>query len=412
MAAPKKLRTTPLYPRHTDAGANMAPFGEYEMPLWYTAGAKQEHLAVLTAAGLFDTSHMATLHVTGKDALALLSRCFTRDPGTLAAGRCIYGAFLNEKGYAIDDAIIGRLGDEEFMVVVNSGMGGRLVSHLQNNSVGLDVSIRELSPGLGKIDIQGPQAARILAEVLEDPESVFSGMVYFSFRGRPDSDSSVRLKNGTPVLVSRTGYTGEFGFELFLNAGSLTGLWDDLLNAGEPYGILPCGLASRDSLRAGAGLPLSHQDIGNWPFVNHPWEFALPWNEEATGFTKDFIGAEALLEGSGLYTCLFAGKDPRKVGAENAEVLDSGGKRIGRVLTCTTDMGITEYEGRIVSVATPDLPDSLRFRGISCGFVQVDRPLVPGTELVLREGKRTIAVSVTDRVRPDRTARKAMSNFL
>ena len=147
------------------------------------------------------------------------------------------------------------------------------------------------------MDIQGPLAAKILGRVLADAQAVFAGMPYFSFKGHFDDASpmadAVRLDDGTPILLSRTGYTGEFGFEIFLEPDKIRHLWQRLLVAGESYGIRPCGLAARDSLRAGAVLPLSHQDIGHWPFINHPWPFALPFTADQTGFTKDFIGRTA-----------------------------------------------------------------------------------------------------------------------
>lgn len=407
----KELRTTPLHAWHKAAGANMADFGGYEMPLWYPAGTRQEHLAVLTAAGLFDTCHMASLKVEGRDALALLQHCFTRDIAGLQDGRCVYGAFLNEEGHCLDDALVYRYGAGDFGVVVNAGMGPVIAAWLGRHAVGREVELRDLSGALGKIDIQGPAAARILAPLLEDA-AVLSAMVYFSFQGRPDDDSAVRLKTGEPLLLSRSGYTGEFGFEIFLAPEATPGLWQALLETGRELGLLPCGLAARDSLRAGAVLPLSHQDIGGWKFLGHPWPFALPWNTDQTAFTKDFVGKAALAAGCDRYTLPFVGADPRKVGTEQARVLDDTGREIGTVLTCTTDMGITLHEGRIVSVTTPGLPADLKFRGLACGFVLVDRPLTPGTGVVLAEGARSIPVTIVTDIRPDRSARKAMKNFL
>lgn len=405
------LRTTPLHAWHKAAGANMADFGGYEMPLWYPAGTRQEHLAVLTAAGLFDTCHMASLKIDGRDTLSLLQHCFTRDIAGLADGRCAYGAFLDENGHCLDDALVYRYGEGDFGIVVNAGMGPVITAHLQRHAADREVMVRDLTGLLGKIDIQGPLAARILAPLLADG-TVLSDMVYFSFKGRPDDDSTIRLKNGEPLLLSRTGYTGEFGFEIFLAPEAVPGLWQALLDAGRDMGILPCGLAARDSLRSGAVLPLSHQDIGKWPFINHPWPFALPWNPEQSAFTKEFVGRAALEAGSNHHTLPFVGADPRKVGTEQARALDGAGKEIGTVLTCTTDMGITLHEGRIVSVTTPGLPQGIKFRGLSCGFVMVDRPLAPGAQVVLAEGGRSIPVTIVTDVRPDRSARKAMKNFL
>ena len=137
----------------------------------------------------------------------------------------------------------------------------------------------------------------------------------------------LRLDDGTPILLSRTGYTGEFGFEIFLAPDKLQILWLRLLEAGHAHGIDPCGLAARDSLRAGAVLPLSHQDIGHWPFINHPWPFALPYTADQSAFTKDFMGRNALEAASDAdYTHAFVGMDLRKINAgEGSRVLDAEG---------------------------------------------------------------------------------------
>ena len=415
-------RQTPLTERHKALAANMADFAGYRMPLWYPTGARKEHLAVITAAGLFNTSHMATVAVAGSGARALIEQCFTKDLAAcigllrrpLSPGRSVYGAFLNPAGHVIDDGIVFCAGPEDFLVVVNAGMGPRIARHLEDNRrADTPATVTDFTDRLGKIDIQGPLADRILSRVIDTPAEVFKGLVYFSFKGHFDARhplaGRVRFAGGHPVLISRTGYTGEFGFELFMDAG-LTGLfWDALLAAGAADGLIPCGLAARDSLRAGAMLPLSHQDIGDWPFVNHPWPFALSWNIDRTAFTKPFIGDRALISAAGgkPHTCAFAGKDPRKVStADSAWVVDTGENRIGTVLTCATDMAIDRVDGHIVSVASPDRPKAFAPRGLCCGFVKIERPLAHGTPVTLEDNHRRVAVTIVNNVRPDRSARR------
>jgi len=412
MSSDSRKKTTPLHSWHLNAGASMGEFSGYDMPLWYPNGTRKEHLAVLNTAGLFDTCHMASMAIRGNDALPLLQHCFTRDLNSLREGRCTYGAFLNEEGHCIDDAIIYNPGNEEFMVVVNSGMGERITSHLSEHACGMKIEIHNITSGTGKIDLQGPESARILRDTIVDSEEVLKDMVYFSFKGRPDSASAVKLKTGEPLLISRTGYTGEFGFELFLPRRAVPALWETLLEAGRDRGILPCGLAARDSLRTGAVLPLSLQDIGGWKFLNHPWTFTLPWNREKTGFSKEFIGRTALEKGFDRYTLPFAGDDPRKVDTKTATVMDMHKETIGRVLTCTTDMGITLYEGNIVSCNTPGLPESVKIRGLSCGFLLTDRALEQGAGVLLQDGQRSISATIVSEIRPDRSARKAIEKFL
>ncbi len=420
---PKK---TLLHGWHTAHGANMADFGQYNMPLWYPAGAKQEHLAVLTAAGMFDTSHMATVLVSGPQSFELLQRCFTRDLNACAGrektaltpGNCTYGAFLDENGFVIDDAIVYQLADQSYMVIVNAGMGGPIASHLEAQAGGQVPRILDLSDRLGKFDLQGPRAAAILMRVLENPEKVMESMRYFTFKGCMDPmacfSDAVRLTDGTPVLLSRTGYTGEFGFEIFLPPEYFIQTWERVLEAGRDFGLLPCGLAARDSLRAGAVLPLSHQDIGRWPFINHPWEFALPFVSQGRSFSKAFIGDRALLNiRSPEYTHAFVGHDLRKVSAhDRASVLDVGGRKIGEVLTCVTDMGIGRFEGRIYSIASPDRPENFQPKGLSCGFVKTSIRLSPGQTITLKDNRRKIEVVIAEDIRPDRTARQSIRKMM
>lgn len=420
------VKETPLHGWHQASGARMSVFGGYDMPLWYRSGAKTEHLTVIMNAGLFDTSHMALVEVSGRDAFDLLQLCVTKDLNTcigkkrtpIEPGRCAYGAYLNEKGEVIDDTIIGKMDRDFYISVVNAGMGAVVTRHLQNQSGGYDVTVTDLTDQAGKVDIQGPQSARILAKILKSPEDVFAGMSYFSFKGHFDRNSpfskGVLLCDDTPLLLSRTGYTGEFGFEIFIAPENLLSLWEMLLKAGEEFGLIPCGLAARDSLRAGAKLPLSHQDIGAWPFCNTPWTFALPYDERRDAFTKKFIGDEALMrKGSPAYTYAYAGYDLRKVSTDDpAIVTDSEGNTMGTVLTSVTDMAIGRHGSRIYSIASPELPEDFRARGLSCGFIKVDRELGYGQAVELRDRKRSITVEIRDDIRPDRTARRSMKSML
>ncbi|MGE0085838.1 MAG: aminomethyltransferase family protein [Desulfococcaceae bacterium] len=416
-------RQTLLHQWHISRGAKMSVFGGYDMPLWY-ASALNEHLTVIGRAGLFDTGHMASVMVTGADAFDLLQHCFTNDltgcvgkeKKALFPGRCVYGAFLDEKGGVIDDAIVFMMGKGEYLVVVNAGMGQTIAAQLSANRGKRNVSITDLTDQVGKMDIQGPFSAKILQKVLSDPQKVFDNMPYFSFKGHFDEtsplSSQIRLKDHTPILLSRTGYTGEFGFEIFLTPAHFLRVWEMLMKTGEEFGLTACGLAARDSLRAGAVLPLSHQDIGHWPFIRHPWSFALPYAKDGKGFTKDFTGSQALLNAEHAeYTCPFAGDDPRKVTLP-AIAADAEGHEIGTVLTCATDMAIGRHNGKIFSIASPNKPDGFSPKGLSCGFVKVKKKLSPGDIVELHDGRRKIKVHIVQDIRPDRTARKSMKNML
>jgi aminomethyltransferase len=421
----KETKQTALHGWHTSHGANMADFGGYQMPLWYSS-ARDEHLAVLQRAGIFDTSHMAVLLLTGQGAHELLQLCFSNNLDAcvgpakkpLSAGRCVYGAFLDENGEVIDDSIVNKLSANEYTVVVNAGMGGKIAEHLTANKGDRQVAINDLTDMVGKIDVQGPMAAKILSQVLSAPETVFDKFPYFTFKGHfvavsPLADT-VRLKDDTPILLSRTGYTGEFGFEIFVSPEHAVNTWEMICRAGEAFGLTACGLAARDSLRGGAVLPLSHQDIGNWPFVHHPWPFALAFNADQSGFTKAFIGDKALLNAaSAAFTYPFVGADLRKVATgDPAMVIDADGNEIGTVLTCVSDMGIGLHAGQIVSIASPDQPPNFKPRGLCCGFVKVSTPLTPGTALQLKDNRRKIKVTIVEDIRPDRTARRPIREML
>jgi len=414
----KEVFRTPLHDWHVRHGARMTEFGTWEMPLWYPVGPIKEHRSVITRVGLFDTSHMAVLMVSGSGAFDLLQYTFTKDLTSLHSARCTYGAFLNENAEVIDDAIIYYIDSDVFMVVVNSGMGNKIMGHLESHLEGRDIRLTDLHNKIGKVDLQGPFSARCLMKLLADPKSVLEGMSYFSFKGHfhessPESHA-VRFNNGTPILLSRTGYTGELGFEIFVESDHLTGTWEAIVAAGEELDLLPCGLASRDSLRTGAMLPLSHQDIGPWPFINNPWSFALPYNADQTGFTKEFIGSAAIKNmEEAEHTYAYVGYDPRKISIhDGGTVLDLNGQEIGVVLTCVADMAIDWFHDRIVSLANPDQPKDFSPRGLCCGFIRVKIRLDPGQIIQLKDHRRTIKVMIVDDIRPHRTARHPIKKFL
>lgn len=424
-----EIKNTLLHDWHVKNGANMAAFGEYDMPLWYPLGVKGEHLAVIRSAGLFDTSHMAAVTVQGAAARDLLQKCFSKDlerclglkKTPLVEGRSVYGLFLNQQGHVLDDSIVSQVNGSLYLVVVNAGMGGMLTEHLGRHGEGMQAQVTDLTDRLGKIDIQGPSSANILKKMIRDPGSVFKDFPYFSFKGWFEDGvggaGTVTLNDNTPILLSRTGYTGEFGFEIFVQPEKLVNLWQELLAAGEDYSLEPCGLAARDSLRAGAVLPLSHQDIGDWPFSETPWPFALADKAESGEFTKQFLGADALSSRETKeYTLPFAGFDPRKMPVSDSSfVMDEAGNRLGIILTCATDMAIGRVKENIVSIATPvtaGRPEGYAPKGLSCGFIKVDRKLKTGDVVLLTDGKRKIKVEIRQDIRPDRTARRAMREML
>lgn len=402
-----ELRTTALHGVHVASNGTMVDFGGWEMPLWYPSGAVKEHMAVLTGAGLFDTGHMSVIMAKGNGIRAFLNFAVTKDISALRVGRAGYGAILDASGFSLDDCIVYPLEEDRFALIVNAGMGEKVVAHMRALPGGEDFTWTELTARTAKIDIQGPESFAVLRRCVADPATVFASFPYFSFQGDFDfSLSAVFFNDGTPALLSRTGYTGELGFEIFVPADKAVTIWSMLLEAGKNVPVIPCGLAARDSLRTGSVLPLSHQDIGNWPFINHPWPFALPLDESGS-FTKPFHGSSALDAARADHTLTFVGNDPRKVAHGEGNVVYQG-EEIGTVLTCVADMSLGRLDGRVVGLNSPDKPEGWRPKGLVCGFIKVSKKLEPGTIVTLRDARREIPVVISTDVRPGRTARKAL----
>lgn len=403
------MEKTPLNAVHHELGGNMTDFGGWEMPLWYKAGAVKEHLFVIESCGIFDICHMCVVRVTGPGTRDLLQLCLTRNIDKLGKGACGYTMILDEKGSVVDDCIAYNVdGDRHDMVlVVNSHRSHIVADHLEAHKGSLDVKITVDDGRFGKIDLQGPKAAEILRRAMEHPEQI-DGMKYFRFIGDydPAKNDTVKLKGGVPVLISRTGYTGELGFEILSPYDKTVDVWNALVAAGGDD-LLPCGLAARDSLRMGAMLPLSQQDIGPWPFVNTPWDFALPRDKEGH-LTKSFVGSRIYDAPIESWTVAYAGYDPRKVDAHSGAKALLDGAEIGTVTTCCVEVACGRVDGKIVGTASPDRPEGFKPKGLVAGYVKVDRPLAPGTKIKLKDDRREIEVEIVSDIRPCRTARAAI----
>ncbi|HET7520759.1 MAG TPA: glycine cleavage system aminomethyltransferase GcvT [Candidatus Limnocylindria bacterium] len=245
------LQRTPLHDRHVAAGARMVPFAGWEMPVQYNS-ILDEHRTVRSAVGLFDLSHMGELLVTGPEALAFARYAVVSDPGALEPGQAQYSMLCAEDGGIIDDLIVYRT-DEGYLIVCNAANHDAVLAHLESLRArgDFDAAVDDRSQRTALIAPQGPRAADLLA-TLTDLD--LDGLGYYrSLRG---------LVAGIDCLVARTGYTGEDGFELFVDARRAGQLWDALVAAGEPLGLKPCGLGSRDTLRLEAGMPLYGNELG------------------------------------------------------------------------------------------------------------------------------------------------------
>jgi len=244
-----QLRRTPLTGVHESLGATLTGFAGWLMPLRY-GSETAEHTAVRTAAGLFDLSHMGEIMVTGPDAAAALDYALTGQPSALAPGRARYTMICAPDGGILDDLIVYRLADQEFLVVANAANTGVVLRALADRASG-DVEVTDRTADYALIALQGPAAARILAQVTD---ADLSAVKYYA--------SYPAAVAGHQVLLARTGYTGEDGFELFTRPQDAEAVWAALTAAGADHGLVPAGLAARDTLRLEAGMPLYGNELG------------------------------------------------------------------------------------------------------------------------------------------------------
>ncbi|MEU0571076.1 glycine cleavage system aminomethyltransferase GcvT [Nonomuraea sp. NPDC005983] len=242
-------RPTPLRDVHESLGATLTDFAGWLMPLRY-GSESAEHNAVRQAAGLFDLSHMGEIFVTGPQAAEALDYALVGHLSALAPGRARYTMIVDERGGVLDDLIVYRLGDEEFMVVANASNYEKVANELINRGKSYDAVVDDRSEQYALIAVQGPRAQQILA-TLTDAD--LDGLKYYA--GLP------ALVDGRQALIARTGYTGEDGFELFVANQDAVPLWHALTEAGTPHGLLPAGLSSRDTLRLEAGMPLYGNEL-------------------------------------------------------------------------------------------------------------------------------------------------------
>ncbi|MEV0203335.1 glycine cleavage system aminomethyltransferase GcvT [Nonomuraea sp. NPDC050691] len=271
-------RPTPLRDVHESLGATLTDFAGWLMPLRY-GSESAEHNAVRTAAGLFDLSHMGEIFVTGPQAGQALDYALVGHLSALATGRARYTMIVNERGGVLDDLIVYRLGEEEFMVVANASNYEKVAAELADRAKPYDAAVEDRSEQYALIAVQGPHAQEILA-TLTDAD--LPGLKYYA--GLPG------VVDGRQALIARTGYTGEDGFELFVANEDAVPLWHALTRAGEPYGLRPAGLSSRDTLRLEAGMPLYGNELG--PDLT-PFDAGLG---RVVKFDKpgDFVGRSAL----------------------------------------------------------------------------------------------------------------------
>ena len=352
---------TVFYSKHKEADAKIIDFGGFDMPVQY-AGIKQEHKAVRERAGLFDVSHMGEFFVEGTGSLSLIQKITINDASKISPGKAQYTAMCYEDGGIVDDLIVYMLSENSYMLVVNAANIQKDWDWItKNNDTGAKLTNR--SDAIALLALQGPESVKILQKLVNfDPADIS----FYSFKIGP-------VAGEDDVIISATGYTGEKGFELYIDTDKADPLaiWDQVMAAGEEFGLEPAGLGARDTLRLEMGFALYGNDI---TADTHPLEARMGW---LTKLEKDdFIGKNALVEkkDSGLSRKLMGLliEEPRKVPRSGYTVHDASGDEIGFVTSGTQSITL----GKGIALAYVSLPYSEPDTGI---FVKIRKDFVPAT---------------------------------
>ncbi|MCP4500527.1 MAG: glycine cleavage system aminomethyltransferase GcvT [Deltaproteobacteria bacterium] len=283
------LKRTPLYEVHVEEGAKLVDFGGFEMPVRYSSD-KKEHLAVREGVGLFDVSHMGEVFLEGEGALALVDRLFTNDPTAIKDGQAMYAGLLNKKGGFVDDCVVYRFSKTKFMVCVNASNRDKdfqWMKGVTGDEFAERATCKDLSDDFAQIAVQGKNAAALLATLTDAP---VADLAFYHF-----CEGELKLGGDkVDAILSRTGYTGEDGFEVYLPSKHAAALWHALRRQ-DVFSVTPCGLSARDTLRLEAGMALYGNDIND---DTTPLEaglsFIVKLKIKATGVERNFIGADAL----------------------------------------------------------------------------------------------------------------------
>src|ERR1017187_5282004 len=317
------VRKTALNAVHRQMGAKMVDFNGWDMPVEYppVGGLMKEHLAVRNGVGVFDVSHMGDIRIAGPQALAAVQHITMNDAAGMAIGQCRYSAMLYPQGTFVDDVIVHRMGDDDYMLVINAGTREKDVSWVTENTRQFDCKAENLSDNYTQIAIQGPKGVNTLQKLTDaDLSQVkFYWFTHGTVCGLPN------------ILIARTGYTAEDGFEIYIPSDEATSarVWNEVMAAGEEFGIVPCGLGSRNTLRLEGALSLYGHEISQDINV---------WEARLDRFVKmdkgDFIGREALerAKASGMKRTLVGLESvERGIPRDGYKVLDLAGKEIGSV---------------------------------------------------------------------------------
>ncbi len=270
------MKKTPLNEIHYELGAKMTDFGGWDMPIEYS-GIIEEHHAVRNACGLFDVSHMGEIKISGDNALEAVQRLITNDAARLSVGDILYSPMCRENGGIIDDLLVYRTGEESFLLVVNASNQIKDFNWIENNLLEGAVA-EDLSDNYAMVAVQGPESKKLLKNITDLP---LDDLAYYHFFTGKVADKE--------VILSRTGYTGELGYEIYFNPSDANHIWHKIMEAGKEYDLKPAGLGARDTLRLEKMFCLYGNDIDE---TTHPLEAGLGWTVQ---YNKDnFIGQKAI----------------------------------------------------------------------------------------------------------------------
>lgn len=365
MADSNDLKRTPLHDRHVALGAKMVPFAGFDMPVHYS-GILDEHHAVRERAGLFDVSHMGEVLVTGPAAFDFVQHLVSNDVSKLVDGKALYTVMCRPDGGIVDDLLVYRRGDNDYMLVINaSNIDGDVAWMRENNSMGADLN--DVSEHIGLLALQGPAAFDLLKAVSGYDAS---GLGFYTF-AEPEDGSFLGLSD---VIISRTGYTGEVGVEIYVKAEDAGAVWDALMAQAESFGMKPTGLGARDTLRLESGFCLYGNDITT---DTNPLEAGLGWITKLDA--SDFVGRDRLAE------IKATGPSRRLVGFI---VNERGIPRNGYELLNTS--------GEKIGFVTSGSQSPLLGKGIGMGYVTNDPSYTAvGSTIVVSQGRRSFEVTIT-----------------
>jgi aminomethyltransferase len=360
------LLPSPLHDRHVALDATLGEFGGWSMPISYPGGTVAEHTSVREAAGLFDVSHLGTVPIAGPGAAAHVNTCLTNDLGRIGPGRAQYTLACNEAGGVLDDMIIYMASDDDLLLVPNAANSTRIVTMLQDGAPE-GVTVTDRHRELAVLALQGPRSGEALAAALGEAGAGVADLDYMAF-----TDIEGGLAGGG-VRVCRTGYTGEHGYEVVLDAEAAPAMWDALLDAVRAVGGGPCGLAARDTLRTEMGYPLHGHELSE---EISPVQAGSAW---AVGWDKpSFWGREAL-------TAERAAGPARRLRA-----LRATGRGVPRA-------GMTVLDGEggspVGTVTSGTFSPTLK-TGVALALIATDPKVTPGDQLVVDVRGRALPVEV------------------